>query len=67
MDDDPLITMADARRFGYCVAGVRQQISAAGLDLRTFIASGYPASVLAPTGPQAERLIAFVRKDRRCG
>lgn len=64
--DDFTVTLADARAFGYCVAGVRSYMRNAGLDLRTFIREGYPASVMTATGPQGARLVDWMR-ERRLG
>ena len=58
---DPLVTIADARAYGYCVAGIRCYLAASGLDLRTFIKQGYPASVMEATGPQGAILADIVR------
>jgi hypothetical protein len=62
--DDVMITLADARAFGFCVKGIRTYFQTAGLDIRVFKSPGYPASVLEPTGPQCVRLAAFVRARR---
>lgn len=58
---DPLVTMADARAYGWCVTGVARHIRLVGLDVRTFIKVGYPASVIEATGPHGARLAEFVR------
>lgn len=65
-EDDPIVTMADARAFGFCAHGIRRYLRDSGLDLRVFIRDGYRASIAAASGPQGARLAQYV-KDRRRG
>lgn len=68
MTDDPIITVTDARQFGYCVSGIRDWFKGQpAVDFRHFLKHGYPASVLAPLGPHATRVIDFVRDREAAG
>ena len=48
--DDLIITMDDCIKAGHCPSGVRRWFNAQGLDFRTHLTAGTPASVMLATG-----------------
>lgn len=60
---DITVTMADAKRAGYCARGVRQWAEANGIEVRQLIA-GIKASEL-PDDACAARVIAKAEERRR--
>lgn len=46
IDEDPLITMNDVMRAGYCPSGARRWFRQHDLDFRDFMQNGVKASVL---------------------
>lgn len=56
------ITVADMRRAGYCVRGIRSWFAANGLDFSEFMANGIPEEKLEAIGDaHANRMLELVR------
>lgn len=62
-DEDFIVTVNDVLKAGHCIVpGLRDWCKTHGFDLRTFVKTGYPASVLLQTGDAfAERVINLKR------
>lgn len=61
-----IITLDDARAFGYCASGMRKFAARNSLDWSKFIKEGLPEEVLVATGEaMAIRLVEKVNELRR--
>lgn len=61
---DPLVTTKHMRAAGICVRGAREYFAQEGLDWRTFVREGLPASVFEATqSAVAMRAVAIARKE----
>ena len=59
---DPVVTMNDCKALGFCASGVRRWMNDHGLDMRTFLKEGYPASVIEmQKDAYGNRLAQYVR------
>lgn len=58
------ITINDIRKTGHCVAGIRTWFTLHGLDFKTFLQEGLPASVLLDTGDELARDVVAKVKER---
>lgn len=61
---DPIITIADIRATGHCVAGARRWFELHQLDFRKFKDDGLPASVLLATNDALAIQVVTSRKER---
>lgn len=63
MSTDVLVTIAHVRAAGLCVHGTRTWFARHGLDFRTFLSQGLPASSLLATGDaMAARVVEVARQ-----
>lgn len=61
MSDDPIITISDMRRVGFCVSGVRRWFAAHNLDFKDLLKNGIPASkLLATEDALGKKVVDFV-------
>lgn len=70
MSDDPIITIADVRASGHCVTGAKAWFKIHGMDFKTFLRKGLPASYFAGRGDAlSQRIIgeAIKRKGANDG
>lgn len=68
MDQDPIVTMDDIRKAGYCARGARRWFETHGLDFRDFMENGVPASVMLATGDaQGEHVVRCKQERDRHG
>ena len=57
-EPDPIVTINDVRRAGYCPSGARRWAEMHGIDFRDFLKNGIAASRLLETGePMAIRAV----------
>jgi len=63
-ETDPIITINDARKAGYCVNGMRKWARHHNLDFKDFVKNGLPASKLLATGDQLGINIVNRAKDK---
>lgn len=47
--NDPIVTVNDMRKVGFCVSGIRRWFDARGLDFKDMVKNGIPASTLTAT------------------
>lgn len=71
-DVDPIVTINDIRKAGYCALGARSWFEAYNLDFRTFLkhpeaGGGLPASVLLATGDACAARVVELKKARENG
>ena len=68
MTEDPIITVDDVIKAGHCVVpGLRDWCAAHGLDFRTFVKTGYPASTLLATGDALAVRVLALQESRHGG
>ncbi len=66
--DDPLVTMVDLRRNGFCVREARKLFAAHGHDFNDFVRHGLPASVADSWNDlHADKCAASARERARNG
>jgi hypothetical protein len=64
MPDKLIITVSDARRFGYCVGGIRSYLMANGINFLLFVKDGIDSDVLEASGAFGKRLVEHVRERK---
>lgn len=69
MADDPIITIADVQRAGYCPSGARRWFESHDFDFKRMTrGGGIPASEMLATGDaHAKRVVALATKARPDG
>jgi hypothetical protein len=67
MTEDPVITIADIRATGHCVAGARRWFEAHELDFADFVANGLPASTLLATDDALAEQVVGATLERLSG
>lgn len=67
MMDDPIIRVEDVRDAGMCIRGLKQWLTLHGLDLREFLANGYPCSIIEPLNDALGNKVAAAARARALG
>jgi len=64
MTNDTIITVADARHAGYCVAGIRAWFVMKRIDFRDFVKNGITVGRLLEIDDEFSRKVIAVKQER---
>lgn len=67
MTTDPIIYIDDIRKAGHCVAGAKRWFELRGLDFRSFVRDGIPASKLLAVDDELARQVVASKLERDHG